>query len=70
MLRLVVLKLAYGFAFGTNRLFGDYSGEDMIVDGQSLRVDQEDVDINATEVTQMAQIRETIANQMWDNSDW
>ena len=52
---------------GTDRLFGDYSGEDMIVDGQSLKVDQEGVDINATEATQMAQVRETIANQMWDN---
>ena len=52
---------------GTDRLFGDYSREDMIVDEQSLRVDQEGVDINAIEATQMAQVRETIANQMWDN---
>ena len=53
--------------YDTDRLFDDYSGEDMIVDEQSFRVDQEGVDINATEATQMAQVRETIANQMWDN---
>ena len=35
----------------TDRLFGDYFREDMIVDGQSLRLDQEGIDINATEVT-------------------
>ena len=39
---------------GTDRLFGDYFGEDMIMDEQSFRTDQEDVDINATEATQMA----------------
>ena len=50
--------------YDTDRLFGDYSGEDMIVDEQSFRVDQEGVDINAT---QMAQVREIIANQMWNN---
>ena len=51
---------------GTLRLFGDYSREYMIVDRQSLRVDQEVVD-NATEATQMAQVRETIVDQIWDN---
>ena len=30
-----------------------YPGEDMIVDGQSFRVDQKGVDINTTEATQM-----------------
>ena len=50
--------------YDTDRLFGDYSGEDMIVEEQSFRVDQEGVDINAT---QMAQVREIIANQMWNN---
>ena len=38
---------------GTDRLFGDYSKEDMIVDGQSFRVYQEGVDINVIEATQM-----------------
>ena len=32
----------------TDKLFGDYSREDMIVDGQSLKIDQMGVDINAT----------------------
>ena len=49
---------------GTDRLFGDYSREDMIVDEQSLMVDQGGVDTNATEVTQMAQVKKIIAYQI------
>ena len=50
-----------------DRLCRNYSREDMIVDRQSLMVDKKCIDINVTKATQMAQVRETIVNQMWDN---
>ena len=39
----------------------------MITDEQGLRVDQQGINIDATQANQMAQVRETIANQMWES---
>lgn len=42
------------------------------MDEQDLRVDQEGVNIDANQVSKMAQVQKTIANQMWEdyNRSW
>ena len=50
-----------------DRLFGQYSVEDLITNEQGLRVDQQGINIDATQANQIAQVRETIANQMWES---
>ncbi|KAL6567920.1 hypothetical protein OROGR_001588 [Orobanche gracilis] len=49
-----------------DRLFGQYSGEDLIVDEQGLSVDQQGINFDAQQAAEMAQVRDTIANQMWE----
>ncbi|XP_019429998.1 PREDICTED: uncharacterized protein LOC109337448 [Lupinus angustifolius] len=44
-----------------DRLFGQYSREDLIVDDQGLNVNQQGINVDAQQATKMVEVRDTIA---------
>ncbi|XP_019442421.1 PREDICTED: uncharacterized protein LOC109347155 [Lupinus angustifolius] len=50
-----------------DRLFGQYSGEDFIVHDQGLNVNQQSINVDAQQATEMTEVRETIATQIWES---
>ena len=52
---------------GADTLFDQYGQEVMDMDEQGLRVEQQGVDVNTNQAAEMAQVRQIIANEMWEN---
>ncbi|KAK7411029.1 hypothetical protein VNO78_02368 [Psophocarpus tetragonolobus] len=51
-----------------DRLFGQYAREDLIMEGEDgLRGGQQSIHIKDNQSTEMTQIREVIATEMWKN---
>ena len=50
-----------------DRLFEEYSIQDMIVDGEQGIGFQEGINVDVAQRAQMAQVRDNIANQIWEN---
>ncbi|XP_057431061.1 uncharacterized protein LOC130723928 [Lotus japonicus] len=53
--------------YARDNLFDQYAQEDLIMDAQGLQVDQQGVNVDANQAAEMAHVRETIADQMWEN---
>ena len=50
-----------------DRLFEEYSIQDMIVEGEQGFGFQEGINVDVAQRAQMAEVRDNIANQIWEN---
>ena len=50
-----------------DRLFDQYTAQDLIMEEQGFGVEQQGTNVDANQTAEMAQVREAIANQMWES---